>query len=239
MADYDQDGYIAARPLRPESWRSVAPDMPGGLILTPNTVPPGFLLAQAFLDAGACDAIVRECEALPGARHTVMESGDSGHPVQSAARSSEFIDVRDLSANVVEIVRHAFTRLVAPHFGKQIDWFELPEILRYPGGGEYKPHADADNWNSQTRQWERVLDRDLSVLIYLNEGYTGGEIQFPNFGLSLQPKRGLMIAFPSDARYVHAARPVTSGVRYALVSWAAVKGSPRVGDGPRPHAIRI
>ena len=84
-----------------------------------------------------------------------------------------------------------------------------------------------------------MIDRDYSILLYLNEGYIGGEIDFPNFGLKFQPKKGLLLAFPSDARYVHAARPVTAGTRYALVSWAAAKGTIRTSLEPRPHSIRM
>ncbi len=238
MSAYDKDGYIANGPVRPDQWKAVLPDMPPGLVFTMNAVPPGFLLAQNFIDPALCDAITRECEARAGEAHTVGKDGGSD-ATNSEARRSEYIDVRGLPFDIISFVRQTFANSVAPHFRKEIDWFELPEILRYREGGEYKPHADSDNWFPAEQTWKRVIDRDLSILIYLNEGFGGGEIVFPNFGLSLQPKKGLMIAFPSEARYLHAARPVTSGVRYALVSWAAVKGGERVGDGPRPHSIRM
>jgi len=232
---------MTGRPIKPDGWRTVCVDEPDGVIVARNSVPPGFFLMQSFLPNAVCDEIVRDCETREGVRHTVGAGGD-GSALSSqhkAARTSEMIDVRTLGTDIMNIVRGAFVDVVAPHFQKQIDWFELPEILRYKRGGEYKPHTDAENWITEKQKWERVIDRDLSILIYLNEGFTGGEIVFPNFGLSLPPKRGLLIAFPSDRRYLHAARPVTSGVRYSLVSWAAVKGGARVNAEPRPHATRI
>jgi hypothetical protein len=33
----------------------------------------------------------------------------------------------------------------------------------------------------------------------------------------------MMIAFPSDHRYIHAAEPLISGTRFAVVSWAKAK----------------
>jgi len=151
---------------------------------------------------------------------------------------SEFVDSRRLSVDVDAIVREAYLRHVAPHFGVEIEWFELPEILRYGPGGEYKPHADAEEWRGEGAGWMRGVDRDLSVLIYLNDGYGGGQIDFPNFRMQLPPQRGMLVAFPSDHRYLHAARPVTSGVRLVVVSWAKAKGSPTVRGEP-PAARRV
>lgn len=240
MIEFEESGYIAHSPIGPDRWREVCADAPEGLVVSHNSVPPGFLLIQNYLGPDECDAIVRECDALQGVRHTVgaAGAGAAGGAHQSQGRTSEMVDIRALSMDIVGAVREAYVQSVAPHYGGDIEWFELPEILRYRAGGEYKPHADSENWIASERQWRRVIDRDLSILLYLNEGFTGGEIAFPNFGFTLAPKRGLLIAFPSDGRYVHAARPVTSGVRYALVSWAAMKGSERV-SGPRPHAVQV
>ncbi len=236
---YSDLGFIEGAPLQKENWNEVVSDMPGGVIITAGGVPPGFLLVQNFLDPNVCDAIVNECEVQEGVPHTIGEVGAEISPKRSGGRTSEFIDIRTLKADINGVVRHIFGNVVSHHFQKPIDWFELPEILRYREGGEYKPHSDAENWNAEKKEWSRVLDRDFSILLYLNDGYTGGEIDFPNFGLKLQPKKGLLIAFPSDSRYVHAARPVTSGVRYALVSWAAAKGTMRTSLEPRPHSIKL
>ena len=239
MTNFDDGGYIANGPVKPDRWRQEVPEMPDGVIITRRSVPPGVLLIQNFLEAELCDAIVRECEQQQGVDHTVSAPGDSLTTSRGPGRVSEYIDVRNLKTDIIGVMRDTFAGVVAPHYQKEIDWFELPEILRYKTGGEYRPHADAENWFAEEKKWKRVIDRDLSILIYLNEGYQGGEIVFPNFGFGFPPKRGLMIAFPSDCRFVHNANPVRSGVRYALVGWAATKGSPRVGDGPRENAIKM
>lgn len=239
MIQYDDKGFIANRPVTPQNWKAVSPDMPEGVIIARNALPPGVLLIQNFLDAGFCDAIVRECEAKPRFQSGVGAGGDGVSMVRDGTRVSTAIDVRSLSVDLIGVVRETFAKAVAPHFRKEIEWFELPELLRYEAGGHYMQHADADEWSSTGKSWSRVLDRDLSILIYLNEGYQGGEIAFSNFGVQLQPKKGMLIAFPSDNRYLHMAREVKSGVRYALVSWAAVKGSARVTAGPRGEKISM
>ena len=87
------------------------------------------------------------------------------------------------------------------------------------------------------------MDRDLSIIIYLNGDFEGGHLDFPNFGFRLKPQSGMLACFPADHRYVHSARPVESGVRYILVSWAAVRGTPRVnkempGSGVPMSSVR-
>lgn len=237
MVSYDETGYAANAPFKPEEWSQVAPGLPPGLIVSPRSLPPGFLVVQNCLTPETCDALVAECETQSGARHGVADGANHATGSIQSLRTSESVDISQLQFDVFGLVRELYTQTIAGHFRVQFDWFERPDILRYKEGGEYKPHADSENWNAQTRSWSRVIDRDVSMLLYLNEGFSGGEIVFPNFGVTLQPARGLLIAFPSDARYLHAARPVQSGVRYALVSWAAARGTPRAAQ--RPEGVEM
>ena len=66
--------------------------------------------------------------------------------------------------------------------------------------------------------------------MYFNEEYTGGKIHLIDFDFKIQPKRGILLAFPADHRYQYAALPVDSGTRYVIVSWAAAKGTRRVKE---------
>jgi predicted 2-oxoglutarate/Fe(II)-dependent dioxygenase YbiX len=54
------------------------------------------------------------------------------------------------------------------------------------------------------------------VLIYLNDDYEGGEIEFVNFDIKIKPKAGTLIMFPSNYPYSHIAHPVISGTKYAV-----------------------
>lgn len=242
---FDPSGYMAGRPFGPDKWASRFTGMPQGVAITRNAVPPGFLVVQGALAPQMCASIVAECEQQQGVRSTIGGDGAGSGASQGLAtsvsdsRTSDFIDVRALTADIPALMRGMFSQYITPHFGKEIDWVELPEILRYGAGGKYEPHADADNWDAGANRWVRAKDRDISVLLYINDGFQGGEIDFPNFGMKLPPRQGMLIAFPSDRRYVHAARPVTSGIRYVIVAWAAVKGSERVGPGAPLGAMQV
>lgn len=87
--------------------------------------------------------------------------------------------------------------------------YESYNMLRYRGGQEYKAHADGTTGSG----------RAISAIVYLNEDFEGGEVEFVNFGIKIKPKPGLLLLFPSNYPYKHIAHPVTSGTKYALVTW--------------------
>jgi len=241
MTKFDQYGYTAERPIRQDKWFDFFKGSPPGRFIGNGTIPPGMLVVQNYLDPAWCNALVQQCETLEGNRHATGKSRDDGtfEEVESKARVSEAIGASQLSLDIVETVRNVYQNVVQPHFQTKLEWFETPEVLRYRKGGEYIMHSDAYNWKPDEKTWKRVIDRDFSLLLYVNDDFEGGAVYFPNCDFGLKPSRGLLVAFPSDWRYIHMARPVTSGVRYAIVSWSAAKGGPRISNTPPPLSIMM
>ena len=230
-------GYLEQKPAPRQAWGQVSPDQPEGLAFARAAVPPGFLVIQNYLDPGTCDRIVAECAQLPGVASTVADG--KGDDYRDQVRRSDYIQPGSVTGvDVMALMKDVVANTVGPLLRVEPEWYEQPEILRYPQGGEFLPHADADVFDPATQKWDRRENRDISLLLYLNDGFQGGEIQFPNFGLSLPPRRGMLVAFPSDGRYAHAARPVGMGQKYVVVTWLAAKGSPRVGKD-RAGVIRL
>lgn len=81
-------------------------------------------------------------------------------------------------------------------------------LLKYDESGHLPAHQD-----------QGVSSRVLSVLLYLNDDYEGGEIEFRHSNLKFKPKAGSVLFFPSNFLYVHEVYPVTKGPRYALPNW--------------------
>ena len=128
-----------------------------------------------------------------------------------------------VAKNLEEAVAGCFREHVAPRYNCQFKSYEPVQFLGYPPGGHYKGHNDGEKFNYETRQWERLMDRDVSFLFYLNDQYGGGELEFYDLGLTIKPKKGMMIAFPSYKDFAHKVHPVTWGHRYTLVSWVATQ----------------
>lgn len=233
--------YFSGAALSPEILlEEFKKEMPGALVVH-NAVPPGLLVVHNFLTPEQCQRIVKECETLRGQAGRVLSTGEEGGVASREVDSRKVDDLATerMSVDIDDLGRTAFSLYVARHFARPIEWFEKPKILRYREGGEYYAHADAYNWQAEERRWRRVTDRDFSLLIYLNEDFEGGELEFKYLNHRVAPKQGLLVAFPSDWRYAHAALPVRRGVKHTVVSFAAAKDSPRVDKPPPNNLIRL
>lgn len=82
-------------------------------------------------------------------------------------------------------------------------------LLRYKTGQFISSHIDASGRSP----------RELSLSINLNDNYTGGEFCFFNGEKKFNLKKGDIIVFPSNFMYPHEILPVTSGERYAIITW--------------------
>jgi hypothetical protein len=85
---------------------------------------------------------------------------------------------------------------------------DMMHVLKYEKAGFLPKHSDHGK-----------SSRVLSVLLYLNEDYEGGEISWPDVGVTLKPEAGSIIYFPSNYVFTHEVAPIISGVRYALPNW--------------------
>jgi hypothetical protein len=209
-------------------------------------VPGDVLVVENFLAAGDCARLVELARTLPTETGRMVADDGRGLPAAEAEPAGAGDAPRRITTLIktfgegdafVPVVGHAFLHWVRGAYGQELEWFEWPDVLCYGPGGRYDPHADSENRDPATGEWRRVLERDFSLLVYLNDDYVGGELEFPGLCYRLRPRRGTLVAFPSDHRYLHAALPVESGTRFVIVSWAAAVGSPRLRTGPRSGIV--
>jgi Rps23 Pro-64 3,4-dihydroxylase Tpa1-like proline 4-hydroxylase len=86
--------------------------------------------------------------------------------------------------------------------------FNIIEALKYEPDEKYVTHYDNGS--------KHVASRITSCVIYLNDNYDGGEIEFNNFDIKVKPQKNSMVLFPSNYPYAHTAHIVKSGTRYAI-----------------------
>jgi predicted 2-oxoglutarate/Fe(II)-dependent dioxygenase YbiX len=164
-----------------------------------------------------------------------IETEFNKHPITEFAQSRKAYHAK--TGEMIPVIRELFYNIMVnklePFFETQIEWWEHPQLLRYVKGGRYDPHSDSENWQKDVNghgYWHRQHDRDVSVVLYLNEEFSGGKLNFPDQNIKITPKPGLLVAFPSTRFYRHGAEPTESGVRYVIVTWAAAVGFPRARD---------
>jgi hypothetical protein len=54
----------------------------------------------------------------------------------------------------------------------------------------------------------------MSGVLYLNDTYEGGELEFPVQGVSIKPEQGSIVIFPSVEPFSHQSLEIISGVKY-------------------------
>ena len=123
----------------------------------------------------------------------------------------------NINKNLKNCVINCFHTYISPIYNCKIKSIDNIQYLGYPVGGHYIEHNDSEQITENG--WKKIAPRDISILFYLSDDYTGGELEFTNLGLTIKPKKGMMIAFPSYHEFAHSVHPVKSGFRDSLVSW--------------------
>lgn len=123
----------------------------------------------------------------------------------------------NIHENLKKCTIDCFYSFIFPKYKCKMKSMETIQYLGYPVGGHYIEHNDCEQITENG--WEKIAPRDISILFYLSDNYTGGELEFTNLGLTIKPKKGMMIAFPSYHEFSHTVHPVKTGFRDSLVSW--------------------
>lgn len=147
--------------------------------------------------------------------------------VDKKMRDTQFIDYEPIQPKIIDLFRNAVKEVINPFYGIEVHQSEMPQMLSYGIGGHYKPHVDAESlWKTPEGEliWKKSIDRDLSIVMFLNDDFEGGDFVFPELRVRVRPEPGMMVCFPSNHHYRHGVEPVTKGIRYSIVCWAQVKG---------------
>lgn len=132
--------------------------------------------------------------------------------VATKVRSSSSVVLRDRDHPVL-------ARLYAEcaeREGVRTSDIESMQCVRYRRAQRFRPHFDGG----------LGLPRLTTYLLYLNDGFSGGETYFPMLDQAVAPVAGSCLRFPSCDREgrvqwasEHGGLPVTEGVKYALNIW--------------------
>jgi predicted 2-oxoglutarate/Fe(II)-dependent dioxygenase YbiX len=125
-------------------------------------------------------------------------------------------ELTDIDSN--EILKEIIQGLLK-HVNKNIMSMEVPSINKYLPGGFYKAHFDSANSPSNRR-------RIYTVLIGLNDDYTGGETYFPKLNKEYKLQMGDALIFHNfDTEYnttelsLHGGKIVDSGEKWNCNIW--------------------
>lgn len=101
---------------------------------------------------------------------------------------------------------------------------EYWQFLKYEETEFYANHHDYIGHHQERAQGVRIL----TVFVYLNDVEEGGGTHFHNLNITVLPKRGRALVWPSvkdkrpnskDSRTHHEALPVIKGIKYGANAW--------------------
>lgn len=101
---------------------------------------------------------------------------------------------------------------------------EYLQLLQYEPGQYYRQHHDYIPHHRDMPCGVRIM----TLFIYLNDVEEGGGTHFPLLDLTIQPKKGSAVLWPSvldqspeskDGRTEHEALPVLKGIKYGANAW--------------------
>lgn len=135
-----------------------------------------------------------------------------GHVVRRELRTAAVQYEKDLPQLIPFIRRRvlaateSFSRGLAANVAK-LDGLQL---IRYKPGGFYSTHKDNPGG-------DRDNHREVTVVVYLNDDFSGGATSFSKLDFAFTPRTGYVLLFPSG--YKHKGESVVEGTKYIIAAW--------------------
>lgn len=165
-----------------------------------------------------CDILTAYGESRQLQNSKVWDDSDVNRPpdVQSQHRTSKQTWIKYDDPNVGHIIRKMRNKAAQLTGVYDASAFEELQLAKYESTQEYKAHFDSCTSKCSNKK----LCRIATLLVYLNDGFEGGETVFPKKGVKVRPKKGHAVLFynvntrdedfPELEYSLHAGAPVLS-----------------------------
>ncbi len=174
-------------------------------------------VSKGFIDPELCAWLIERARPLQDASF-VYDPG-TGRPAQDAARTNTAgtFKLSDLNMPLI-LIRHR----IANTIGAPVEHFERSSVFRYQPGQTFADHADyiSTAFSAEIRQRGQ---RPWTFLVYLNDGFEGGETHFLRVDKKLRGGVGDALFWRNvdengapDESTQHAGAPPTSGEKWLL-----------------------
>jgi hypothetical protein len=183
-----------------------------GMVLYKNVFPEGLSIIENLEGVLAEGSNYKWSQAMVGNRQRVPEYRDcldfkfKKSTIVGTDEKSEII--KDSWQYLYDQMNYALKDYCTLYPMEPLEYWESINFIKYYPGNHFESHAD------DGASYKAVT----SLVGYLNDDYEGGEISFPAHGITVKPEAGDLVIFPSNYMFMHKAMPVTSGVKYSIVT---------------------
>lgn len=189
---------------------------------------PHIAAVEGLVPPRLCDWIVERARPRLTPARTYNPEDASGRNSGRRTNSDTIFafDERDLA---MLLVSHRAMQLTRLKFAA----LEPFSVLHYRPGQEFKPHFDFldPQVPAYAAQVAEVGQRLFTMLVYLNDDFTGGETDFPRLNIRFKGRKGDALLFRNvdeagapDFRTLHAGLPPANGEKWLLSQW--IRGAP-------------
>lgn len=224
-------GYKSGNPIEPAPINRDVMAEAVAAIWSPNA-PPAKPLTEAHdiraisgaLTPLQCDYLIALSSPLMQPSKVLAESGSLHASFRTSDGAVILPAVMDMP-----LVQILFTLSAAA--GTAPEQAEYLSLLRYRPGQEYRPHHDyLSKDEADYSQVGRTGQRQFTVLTYLNDGYSGGETDFPDLDVRFKGGVGDALLFANTdgegtplTKSQHAGLPVETGEKWLATLWIREK----------------
>jgi predicted 2-oxoglutarate/Fe(II)-dependent dioxygenase YbiX len=198
--------------------------------LTQHAMAPRIFVGENFLPRAACDWFIEQARGKLDAARVATASNTT------AVGDRRTNSVAGSSMLEPDLVMQLTRLRIAGALDLSAEQLEPTNVLRYEVGQEYGPHYDVirpDEVQNFEAELRAVGQRCATVLVYLNDGYDGGDTEFPRLGQRFKGKPGdalifwnLSAANALERDSLHAGLPVTRGEKWLLSQWVRERPLP-------------
>jgi len=167
----------------------------------------GFTTIKEFLTKEECDLLLQFSLTKKLSEATV-DNGDLNIRKSNIFFHDYSLDFPNLNEKLIKIFKEEVKVK-----GYEIDFTDNEfQFTQYTKDGYYNWHTDSDSGLTK--------ERYCSMVIQLNEEYTGGELQIKDVDDNeITLEKGLGNLFIFYSYLTHRVKPIISGTRYSLVNW--------------------
>lgn len=116
---------------------------------------------------------------------------------------------------LVEIRKRIRTKIMEEYQMKAV-YADSLNLIKWPHGYVQPAHSDLENYNGEPHIYNW---RQIGCVLYLNDQFEGGEIHFPQHGVTIPVKPRMLAFFPGDVNHAHGVNRVLNGTRYTISSF--------------------
>lgn len=184
---------------------------------------------KGFLTGTECANVIERFEEYSKLGHTWHRTESGIHNTDQDDESTEFINPPPNISNelnfatkdeiVIPIIQRFWDQAYKEYATKysslhdcdkhQIYFMKVQKTV--PGGGYHR-------WHFETNRMV-FSKRIMTMMIYLNDDFEGGETEFINYKRRIKPETGKLLLWPAGYTHVHRGLMPLKGNKYIITTW--------------------